>query len=259
MGRMNSLPRVSPMSIPSLMKRGRWFHVGVALGLIVLVLWGFQHFYFHGRAYPGRELTPPIRTLVIMHGLAMAGWLGLLLVQALLITKGKRRLHMTLGKLGAVLALTIVVLGVWLAIAATRVNPPEMKIWGLTGKQFLTVPLVSMVLFGGFVTAGVVNRRRPELHRALMLLGTLAVVSAAVARIDPLSALYAGTVWERLFGPFFITLLLAVALLPVKWMVTWRFDRHYALGCVILTGVSALTMLVAPTAAWEAVAGWLLR
>ena len=49
----------------------RVFHVGTALLLLSLVLWGFHHFYFSGQAYPGRPLTPPIRTLVIAHGVTI--------------------------------------------------------------------------------------------------------------------------------------------------------------------------------------------
>ncbi|MBI3735980.1 hypothetical protein HY256_05660, partial [Candidatus Sumerlaeota bacterium] len=103
----------------------RFFHTGAAFLLIGFVIWGFHHFYLQGRAYPGRELTPPIRTLLIFHGFAMSGWLLLMLVQPLLIVSGNRRVHMTLGKVGAVLAGLIVILGLRLAVQSTRVSPPD--------------------------------------------------------------------------------------------------------------------------------------
>jgi len=44
-------------------KRARLFYFGVAALLLVLMSLGFQQFYLHGKAYPNRELAPPIRTL----------------------------------------------------------------------------------------------------------------------------------------------------------------------------------------------------
>lgn len=237
----------------------RLYHTFVAASLIVLMLWGFQHFYFRGQAYPGRPLTPPIRTLVILHGTSMAAWLVLLQAQALLIMTRKRKVHVMLGKIGALLAGVIVVAGFQLGIASTKVSPPEMQIWGLSPRQFMIVPLATIAIFAGLVTAGVMYRRRPELHRTLMLLATLAAIPAAVSRIDPISALYAGTVWEAWFGPFFATAVIAVIFLIVKSVLTRSVDRYYAVGCVALIASFALVMWLAPTGAWDSVAGFLLR
>lgn len=179
---------------PSQSSASRFFYTGVSAILILFVIWGFHHFYLQGRAYPGRELTPPIRTLVILHGIAMAAWMLLMLVQPLLVAIGKRRVHMAVGKIGAGIAALIVILGLKLGIESTRVAPPEAIIWGLTPKQFMAVPVLSILIFGGLVVAAVINRRRPEIHRSMMLLATMAALSAAVSRIDAISALYHETI-----------------------------------------------------------------
>jgi uncharacterized membrane-anchored protein len=118
--------RTSPSDRPS--AGARLFHTLAAALLCVMMLVGFQQFYFHGRAYPGRDLAPPIRTLRIVHGSSMTLWMLLFLVQPLLIVARNRRLHMTLGKIGAVLAAAIVVVGVKTAIESVRVSPPGLKI-----------------------------------------------------------------------------------------------------------------------------------
>lgn len=240
-------------------RAGRLFHAGAAAFLILFVVWGFHHFYLQGRAYPGRPLTPPIRTLVILHGLAMAAWMILSLVQPLLILSNKRRVHMALGKVGAGVAALIVILGFKLGIESTRVAPPDAKIWGCTAKQFMAVPIISITIFGGLVAAGVIYRRRPAVHRPLMLLATLAALPAAVSRIDAISSLYLGTIWERLFGPFFATLLLAFILLGVKSLLSRSLDRVFAIGCAGLVAASVFIMQIAPTGAWDSFAGFLLR
>jgi hypothetical protein len=249
-----SHPRTAPSSRP-----GRFFHTIAAVALIVLVVTGFHLFYFQGRAYPGRELTPPIRTLIILHGIAMSVWMLVFLAQSILILTGKRRVHMVVGKIAAVLAAAILILGVKLGVEAARVKPPGMLVDGLEPKQFMAIPVISVLLFGGFVAAGVLNRRRPAVHRAMMLLGTLAAISAAVARIDTLSNLYAGTIWARIWGPLFMTVVVALLLLALKWLLTRSLDRIYALGCAGLALALAAIMRLATTPAWDSVASGLLR
>lgn len=148
--------------------RARLFYTGAAALLLILMFLGFQQFYLHGKAFPNRELTPPIRTLLNLHGTAMSAWMLLFLAQPLLIVSGNRRVHMMLGRIGAVLAGCIVFLGLRVGIESARVNPPDMKIWGLVPKQFMAIPVISILIFAVFVIAGVWNRRRPEVHRPMM-------------------------------------------------------------------------------------------
>ena len=232
-------------------------YAGAAFLLLMATVLGFQQFYLHGRAFPGRELLPQARLLLIAHGVAMSGWIILFLVQTLLIVGANRGLHMTLGKIGAGLAVAMVVLGWLVPVAVTRYGP-EFPLWGLTRRQFMAIPLISITLFGVFVATGVWNRRRPEIHRPMMLLATLAIVAAATDRITALHALYAGTLWGRIFGPFFPALVFGAAFLVLKWLLTRSFDRRYALGYAALFAADAAIMAVAPTEAWVRFASFLV-
>jgi hypothetical protein len=51
-------PAEHPCATPS-----RGIYLLADLILILVSLWGFRHFYFHGMAYPGRPITPGICTL----------------------------------------------------------------------------------------------------------------------------------------------------------------------------------------------------
>ncbi len=239
--------------------RARFFYFGAASLLFILMLLGFQQFYLHGRAFPNRELTPPIRTLLILHGTAMTSWMLLFLAQPLLIAFANRRVHMMLGKAGAGLAGCMVFLGVRVGIEAARVNPPDMKLWGLVPKQFMAIPLTAILLFAIFVIVGVWNRRRPEAHRPMMLLAALTVIAAAIDRIDAIRNVYAGTVWGTIFGPFFAPLVIGLLFLVVKWSLTRSWDRWYAMGYAGLVIAGAITMQLAPTQLWNQFATLLLR
>jgi hypothetical protein len=236
----------------------RGFYLLAALALILASLWGFRHFYFQGMAYPGRPLTPGIRTLIVAHGTSMALWLVLLLSQTLLIARHRTALHRQLGQLGAVLAATIVTLGLGLALASTQLNPPGMVIWGLTPRQFMAVPFITILLFAFGVAMGMAERSRPARHRTWMLLASLVVIPAAVSRIDWISHLYDHTWLAPLFGPFLGALLLALVLLAIRSLQQRQLDRPLAWGCGGLVLTSLAIMQIAPTPAWEGLAVWLL-
>lgn len=239
-------------------KPNRFFYTLAAVFLLLLGFVGFSKFYLHGQAYPGREIAPPIRSLVILHAIAMSAWLLLFVAQPLLIARNHRRTHMALGRVGAMLAAAIIILGIGLAIQSTKLIPPEAIIWGLSPKQFMAVPLGTIAMFAGCVGLGVFYRRRLEIHRPMMLLATLSAVGAAVSRIDFLNHLYGGTIWERLFGPFFITLLIGVVLLFIRCVIIRSLDRWFAAGLAGLIVVSILIMQCAPTVIWNRFASLLV-
>ncbi len=243
----------------SFSKADRYFHTIAATVLIVLMLTGFHHFYFQGRAYPGRGITPPIRGLVITHGSAMALWMLIFLVQPLLILTDNRKLHRKVGTAAAVIAAFAFLLGIKLGVEAARVKPPGMIVDGLDAVQFMAIPVLSMLAFGGCVAAAIAYRRNPAVHRTCILIGTLFAISAAVARIDFLTQSYAGTVFDRIWGPFFMTLVVALLLLALKSVLSRKLDTRLAMGCAGLGLFLAFNFQIASTAVWASVGHMLIR
>ena len=83
-------------------------------------------------------------------------------------------------------------------------------------RQFLAVPVISILIFGAFVMAGVWYRRRSEVHWPMMLLSVFAVIPAAVSRIEPIRALSRDTLWATIFAPFFGTLVMGLVCLRCR-------------------------------------------
>ena len=236
----------------------KWFYPATAVLLLAFALVGFGRFFLHGKAYPDRPIHPDIKLVVIAHGVSMTAWLVLLIVQPVLIALRKHKLHMAMGKAGAVLALAILVLGIMTAIGSAKTTPAEALIWGMPPKQFMAVPFISVLAFAGFVALGVVYRKKPDIHRSMMFFATMTAMSAAVSRIDPLNNLYLGTVWERWFGPFFFTFMLGIVLLAIRCALIRRFDRYFAYGLAGMIAVGVFIMNIAPTRAWQAFATMLV-
>jgi hypothetical protein len=123
----------------------------------------------------------------------------------------------------------------------------------------MTVPVIGMAIFAAFFIVAIWKRRKPAVHRALMLVATLSLIPAAVARIDAISNLYIGTVWESLFGPFFGTLVIGIVLLIINSNLTRSFDKVYAIGLALLAIASILILKIARTSAWDSFANFLLQ
>lgn len=250
---------ISASPLPTTQSRNRWFYSVTSLGLLVFMFIGFQLFYLHGQAYPGRPLTPPIRMLVITHACLMTLWMLLAVTQPLLVGAGHKRWHMKLGVFGVVLAAAIVITGLWLGIEGARVAPPELRVFGLAPREFMAVPVLSIVVFGLFVLLGVANRRRPEVHRPMMLMASLSIIGAALGRMTPLNALYAGTWWETVFSAFLMQSTLAAIVLAAKCIVFKSFDRWFAAWFAAFTAVSVAISLGAKTQPWNQFATFLLQ
>lgn len=259
---MNPTPSVAAEAVhvraPRRSDPARFLYSGFAALLVVVMLLGFQQFYLHGRAYPSHPLAPPVKALIITHGVAMTSWVLLFLLQPLLIATRHRNLHMTIGWLGTAIAASIVVVGLRLPVQTTRYEP-DIVLWGLHRRAFMAIPFGAVLLFTGFVGLAIWQRSRPKIHRPMMLLGTLAVMAAAADRITGLPDLYATTVFGTLFGPFFAPLVIGALFLVAKWALTRRFDRWFAGGYVVLVAGCAATMRIAFTAPWDHFTAWLMR
>lgn len=237
----------------------RYFYSAAAIVLFVLMFIGFQNFYLHGKAFPNRPLAPPVRGLLIAHGIATTAWMFLFVVQPLLVAGGNKKMHMTLGKIGAVLATCIIGLGMFTAIQSAKFTPPEVRIWGLPGKNFMAVPVIGILTFAGYVAIGVFTRKKPAIHRPMMFMAVMSTMSAPIARIEYLSSMYRSTIWEHIFGPFFMTLVVGALLFAIKTILTRSFDKAFAIAFAVLVALNWLTWVIAPTDAWLTVANALTR
>jgi hypothetical protein len=163
--------------------RDRWFFTGMTLTMALTAFAGFApSFYLRSASYAG----PPLTSLVIFHGVLMTIWMLANIVQTSLIAAGNRQLHRTLGWLFAALALLIIVTGPQVGIGTIKRGalPP-----GLTADQFFMLPMAGAVMFALFVGLGVWQRNNAQAHKRLMLLSTISILDAAIARMPGMFAL----------------------------------------------------------------------
>ena len=239
------------------MKSDRYFHSTAAALILAITIVGFVAFYTKGRGEGGRVIDPALMVVVITHGMSITAWYLLSLTQTLLIATKNRKVHMTLGWSAVVLLPVIAVSGVQVAVRSAR-SAPGFQFFGMDYQHaFLLVMIVEIAVFTALVLAGILTRKRPEIHRGLMLSASLSLLIGATTRIPWLVALFGGPDSRvAFFGPVFT---LGLILLAARWLTSGKFDRWFATGY----GFMVVTFLVAEqlsrTDAWRQVAAGLLK
>jgi hypothetical protein len=228
----------------------RSFYVVAACMMLIVTALAFRFFILHGKAFGGEDTTRQIVPLVVIHGLAMFGWIILFLVQSILIWNGNRRLHMVIGPAGAVLAAAIVVLGATTAGLSVHFNPQSYQLLG-GARFFLAVMLGEMLAFGTLVAIGMLYRRRAEIHRPMMLLATVEIMSGSLGRCPYISHL---AIVPPLYavGPM---LLFGALLFLLRWAMTRVPSRWYVIGYLGITAAGLISVVVGRSAVWSYIAG----
>ena len=153
---------------PVIRKTDRLFFSGMALASAVILFLGFLPSYFHRSAD-----LPPLTPLYQLHGAVFTAWIVLLVAQTALVAQSRSDIHRKLGVAGAVLAAVVFVVGVAVSVETLRREG---------GVRFFAIPLGDIIVFGVLVGAAVLQRQQSDTHKRLMLLATISVLTAAVAR-----------------------------------------------------------------------------
>lgn len=222
------------------------FYTWGAIAAIVVVLAGFTR-TFYLNPYLARF---PLTGLLELHGAIMTTWFTIFLVQTRLVATGRTRIHRRLGVFGAIVAGLVLVVGTTTAIVGAKLGhappgaPPPLV--------FLVVPLGDMVAFAGLAGTGLLLRRRPETHKRLMLLATLGILTAAIARI-PIDALQSA----GLPAFFLVTDVLVIGFAAYDTLRNRRLHPAFGWGAAYIVLTQVVRFAIAGTPQWLAFARWL--
>lgn len=227
----------------------RYTHSIFAAVLLVFMFMGFWRFYLAGNsAFTGGPLVEGLAIYAVPHGIFATAWMLALCLQPLLVANRRQTLHKTLGPWLLGLAILVPITGTLVAINAPRITPESIP-FGISYREFVLVMLTEMVVFAGLVTAAVLNRKRPHIHRSLMLLSGLAILSAATARIAFIQVLTGASGWWGMFAP---ELVLGLLFIAVRWLLVGKLDRWFAGGLAGMMAIYFVAFQLATTAAWNA-------
>ena len=222
----------------------RRFYRWVAIAVAAVVFAGFARTYYLKLAFG----TPPLPALLQLHGLVMTLWFVLFIVQTQLVAFGRTDLHRRLGVFGALLAAAVLVIGPIVAVTAARLGhspgPPPLV--------FLAVPLADMLVFAILVGCALWFRRRSDIHKRLMLLSCVGLLTAAIARVP------VGIIHDRgIVGYFSLTILGVIACAAYDTLRHRRLHPAFGWGAGLVILSWPLRLFLAGTPQWMQFATWL--
>jgi hypothetical protein len=158
----------------------RWFYAWMAVTCFAIAVLGFMPTYFVPMV-TGKLASPPI---VHAHGVILFSWMTLFVTQTWLVAKGGVLAHRNWGMLGIAIVTGIVF--VVTAIVSWRISqttapsiPPDLAI---AVKKFMWVPFSGLLLIVPMFVLAIMNIKKPEVHKRLMLLMTISMLGAPIAR-----------------------------------------------------------------------------
>lgn len=160
----------------------RLFFMGMAAAMAIVTFVGFAPTYYLAGSYAPR--TPALTPTVHLHGALCTAWILFLMLQTGLVAAGRRDVHRAAGVAGIALAIAVVATGLFVAAhSERRVHTAATDGTMADPYVFFVFPVTVATIFALFVTLGVLNRRRPDYHKRLMILATASMIGPALARI----------------------------------------------------------------------------
>jgi hypothetical protein len=220
-------------------RRDHLFYTGMAIAFALVVLVGFARTYYLRPQF----FTEGLPVYLRVHGLVFSAWFVLLVAQSALVGVRRTPLHRTIGWAGAALAALVVIVGITTAIVSGRGNIEAG--FGDEARAFMTTPFFSMMVFVALVATAIVYRMHPQTHKRLMLLATINLLDAPIARwpgAPGLTAVYA------------LVDLFILAGILYDLATRRRVDPAYLWGGALIVVGQLLRDPVGRSAAWNAIA-----
>jgi hypothetical protein len=230
----------------------RWFFTGIAIAMLATSMAGFMPSLVHSA---GRRA--PLSRLAAAHGIVFVAWLLIFLVQSILVASQHVALHRKLG------LVSVLVLALMIPLAYTTTVAMARRAFDLSGDLRIDhdplyesiFPFSNLLIFSVLVVAALAYRRRPEIHKRLMLFANIELMPA------PLAHLIGHTPWLA-------ALPAAIIMIPISMFVVAAVARDVLLGRRVhpLTwGLALLRLFSGPleagpvgsSAAWHHFASWL--
>ena len=154
----------------------RWMFLVFSTLLLAGVLFGFAKTFFL-RGYFGLR---PMPAYLYVHGAVLTTWFALVVIQSFLVARHRIGLHRRLGVVAVVVAAVLIPISTLVVVRdakrASEITPLlRLEVVG---------DLLTLIWFAAFVAAAVHYRRRPAVHKRLMLASCFTIYGPVFARFQ---------------------------------------------------------------------------
>jgi len=166
----------------------RSFFVVFAAVSVLVVLSGFARTFFMPVAH-GTFRAPRI---VYVHASLFLAWVSLLVAQTVLAFSHNVRWHRQLGWISVVLIPAMIASDIGVSLWATARDLRGGQ--GNLALAFLFGLFMDVASFAALATVAVVMRRKPQVHKRLIVIATIGILGPAIGRIPRIGAMSATVV-----------------------------------------------------------------
>jgi hypothetical protein len=206
------------------------FYFYFNLFILILAIGGFG---INALEHPDK--LPPPSGIVYIHGVIMFLWYILIVIQSKLVRSRNISLHKKLGKSSLILALGIVITGIWMSVV--HYSRPD-------GFLFSTINTFILINFIILYSLALINRYQSEFHKRYMTFASLAVVFPALGRI-----ILGLNLNEYLSVPLWILLVLVTGVFDLK--SEKKIHPATIIGSALIFLGIALILVLMENAAWK--------
>jgi hypothetical protein len=239
----------------------RNFYVWMAGACLAIALLGFMPTYFLPIAHGTLKAEP----VVHIHGLILYSWMLLFFVQTWLVARGKVLAHRNWGMLGIAIVTGIVFIVVTLvSLRISQASQPGQSP-GLAHavRAFEWVSFSGIIFVVPIFILGIVKVRQTETHKRLMLLFTISLLGAPIARwfitfLAPPRGPHPANLGlpspSVTIAPGLVGDLLILVAMAYDWRTRGRPHWVYLFGLPYLLALQLTVTPIAESPAWQAVA-----
>jgi hypothetical protein len=228
-------------------RKSRYFLVASCLALAVTLVGFFKTFFL-----PSLRGTFSAPAVIYIHGALLFSWTALLVTQSILVQRGKVGLHRQLGLLSLGLVPCVAVSTMAAGVFAMKRDLAHGG--GQTAISSLLGTFTAPLLFAALVSAALIYRRRPEIHKRLMLLAMMAIIWPAFFRFRHYFPSVANP--EFIFG---LILPDSMVLASMLWegLTIGRIHKVYLTAGLALVAENFAEFYLFDSSGWRVLAGWL--
>ena len=237
------------------------FYVGMAYACAAVAIVGFIPTYWAPVMTGAFAGSLPLH----VHGLLFSAWPLLFMAQARYAAAGRIDHHRALGVAGVVLAASMLVAG--LLVAITAIDHGIARGFERQVRAASIVPVTIILFFATTVAVAIGSIRRPAVHKRLMLVASVSLLPPAVARmlfalLAPAGSPMPGSgepppVVFSLAPALAADLLLLVAVVH-DWRRRGRPHTAFVVAGLLLLTLQIVRIPLSGTALWWTVTNWLL-
>jgi hypothetical protein len=224
----------------------RSLYLVAAITFPLLVLTGYFKSYYGRGLFDG---VPAPSTLAHVHGIVMSAWVLYFVAQVALVRTKNLKLHMTMGFAGIGLAALAVITGMTAAYYAHLVE--HRAPGGLDPRSFFLIPVGDMLLFVIFFAGAIYYRKKPAIHKSLMLMTVINFLPPALARIPVVPPQF------TILWAFGLSSLAGIVVLIYQKTVHGKIIWQYAAALAIFIFALPFRIWFSATETWMNFAGWL--